>query len=613
MRVEVYECLPVKGSVPDVVGKRKQTSDIDRGGNIDLKCTMKGQAGIIINWYRNNDLIEESKSVKLKSKDVTNNRVQSTLSLYNVTINENGAKYECRGRYPGVSLLQYASFPVLLRVGVDQPPLQLPTITEDSVDINVPYRLANITVKYDFEYRAVNASKWEKKTRAPNPSHIYRIQELEPWTEYELKVTPIHRHDTGRTSRIIRFTTLQGVPDPPANVRTGHVNADNATIEWDKPSKYQVRGVIKRYIIKGIDDDNGDEIANEVVVHVDATSYPIKHLLPNRNYTVRVAIENGRKQSSFSSVSFTTRPEIPEPPTTSQPENQINLEKLNQMEIDDDNVVSVAIDVKNLTSKPKQLNPRNVSTTAEILKKIVNTNTKNSKVGDNILGTISNMLDIEDDVLEKSNSTSKFIKILEDFVKKGGTFSKNTRNIKIKILTKLDTRSGVLQQTFNNDSTILIPKEVLDKAKNKTMYFIYYKNGKLFKRKRLIKQICTDDGFTENVYEESTAVMSSGIPGQSVRNLSEKVIIKFHVADSKAVKASSSCVYWDFDAAGGAGDWSNKGCTRQRMYNNTIECACDHMTNFAALIVSTQFLNVKLSSKISSQCLFSEKALQDVY
>ena len=91
-------------------------------------------------------------------------------------------------------------------------------------------------------------------------------------------------------------------------MRTGHVNADNAMIEWDKPSKDQVRGVIKRYIIKVIDDDNGDEIASEVVVHADATSYPIKHLLPDSNYTVRVAIENGRKQSSFSSVSFTTRP-----------------------------------------------------------------------------------------------------------------------------------------------------------------------------------------------------------------------------------------------------------------------------------------------------------------
>jgi hypothetical protein len=110
----------------------------------------------------------------------------------------------------------------------------------------------------------------------------------------------------------------------------------------------------------------------------------------------------------------------------------------------------------------------------------------------------------------------------------------------------LDTRSGVLQLTFNNDSTILIPKEVLNKAKNKTMYFIYYKNGKLFKRKRLIKQICTDDGFTENVYEESTAVMSSGIPGQSVRNLSEKVIIKFHVADPKVwnIKFIEFLAHW---------------------------------------------------------------------
>jgi hypothetical protein len=100
-------------------------------------------------------------------------------------------------------------------------------------------------------------------------------------------------------------------------------------------------------------------------------------------------------------------------------------------------------------------------------------------------------------------------------------------------LENLDDRFATVEQTFNNDSTIVIPKEVLNKAKNKTMYFIYYKNGNLFKRKRLIKEICTDDGYTENVYEESTSVLSSGISGESVSNLSEKVIIKFHVADPK--------------------------------------------------------------------------------
>lgn len=70
-------------------------------------------------------------------------------------------------------------------------------------------------------------------------------------------------------------------------------------------------------------------------------------------------------------------------------------------------------------------------------------------------------------------------------------------------------------------------------AKNKTMYFIYYKNGNLFKGKRLVKQMCMNSGFTANVYKQSTAVMSTGIPGHTVKNLTQKVIIKFHVADPK--------------------------------------------------------------------------------
>lgn len=100
-------------------------------------------------------------------------------------------------------------------------------------------------------------------------------------------------------------------------------------------------------------------------------------------------------------------------------------------------------------------------------------------------------------------------------------------------MTKLDARNGVVKQTFNNDSTIIIPKEVVAMAKNKTMYFIYYKNGNLFKGKRLVKQMCMNSGFTANVYKQSTAVMSTGIPGHTVKNLTQKVIIKFHVADPK--------------------------------------------------------------------------------
>lgn len=97
---------------------------------------------------------------------------------------------------------------------------------------------------------------------------------------------------------------LNVVPDPPINVRTSQVNANNATIKWSAPSNNKIRGVIKRYAVKVIQ-DNGDEIENKFVV--DVTYCIVDYLLPNRNYNVSVAIENQRKQSLFSSVSFTTK------------------------------------------------------------------------------------------------------------------------------------------------------------------------------------------------------------------------------------------------------------------------------------------------------------------
>ena len=78
----------------------------------------------------------------------------------------------------------------------------------------------------------------------------------------------------------------------------------------------------------------------------------------------------------------------------------------------------------------------------------------------------------------------------------------------------------------------MIPKEVLEDAENKTMFFIYYKNGKFFQPKHLVKEICLN-GFTENVYQISTPVLSSSIAGTSVKNLSNRVIITFTVADPK--------------------------------------------------------------------------------
>ena len=94
------------------------------------------------------------------------------------------------------------------------------------------------------------------------------------------------------------------VPDRLENVRTSQVNTDNATITWNAPSKDQIRGIVKGYVIKVC--CHGDE--SDIQKIGVTTSYIVRHLLPRTNYTVEVALENERRQSPFNSVFFTTPP-----------------------------------------------------------------------------------------------------------------------------------------------------------------------------------------------------------------------------------------------------------------------------------------------------------------
>ena len=103
------------------------------------------------------------------------------------------------------------------------------------------------------------------------------------------------------------------VPDAPENVRIIQVNVNNATVTWNKPSKNQIRGVIKKYIVQvrmlKIKQSDEDELIYEKeVVEVASTSCPIFYLLPDKNYTVQVAIENEKNRGPFGYNSFTTPP-----------------------------------------------------------------------------------------------------------------------------------------------------------------------------------------------------------------------------------------------------------------------------------------------------------------
>jgi len=53
----------------------------------------------------------------------------------------------------------------------------------------------------------------------------------------------------------------------------------------------------------------------------------------------------------------------------------------------------------------------------------------------------------------------------------------------------------------------------------------------------------------------------------------------------QSMKTSLECVYWDFELS----RWSRDGCCLVKSSNGTAECLCNHLTNFALLVVS--FMN----------------------
>ncbi|XP_070557346.1 adhesion G-protein coupled receptor G2-like [Ptychodera flava] len=55
-------------------------------------------------------------------------------------------------------------------------------------------------------------------------------------------------------------------------------------------------------------------------------------------------------------------------------------------------------------------------------------------------------------------------------------------------------------------------------------------------------------------------------------------------AKSDEIINTSQCVFWDFDANDGYGDWSSNGCHFVGVEDGRVVCRCNHLTNFAVLM-----------------------------
>jgi hypothetical protein len=73
--------------------------------------------------------------------------------------------------------------------------------------------------------------------------------------------------------------------------------------------------------------------------------------------------------------------------------------------------------------------------------------------------------------------------------------------------------------------------------------------------------------------------------GDEVKNLTDPVVIEFKITN-KSYANNFSCVFWDFEANGGLGGWSENGCEKKLIGGDRARCSCSHLTHFGILVVS---------------------------
>lgn len=160
------------------------------------------------------------------------------------------------------------------------------------------------------------------------------------------------------------------------------------------------------------------------------------------------------------------------------------------------------------------------------------------------------------------------MKILDEYIDKGGQFSKSTSNIAVHTQLIKQTNSEVhlsvqatenkiaFNSTANSSSgenleskaSVTVPALVLNSTDNTTLIVVYYRTSKLFAPEYRKTEVCEDsftaekvsrvereppassytmENSTGNVVTESSPVLSASLRKKHVSNLTTPVVIKF--------------------------------------------------------------------------------------
>ncbi|PIK45185.1 hypothetical protein BSL78_17944 [Apostichopus japonicus] len=127
--------------------------------------------------------------------------------------------------------------------------------------------------------------------------------------------------------------------------------------------------------------------------------------------------------------------------------------------------------------------------------------------------------------------------------------------------------------------------ERITDQENLRAVFVVYRRPLLFMSRWLQEENGIGRVFDRSI---NTRVLSATVSnkGREITYLSGGILQqRFMPLETNGKIFNPVCVFWDFDADDGNGNWSSDGCTYQgRTRNGQILCQCDHLTNFAVLM-----------------------------
>ncbi|XP_041460133.1 uncharacterized protein LOC121411452 [Lytechinus variegatus] len=284
-----------------------------------------------------------------------------------------------------------------------------------------------------------------------------------------------------------------------------------------------------------------------------------------------------------------------------------------------DNVADIAESTSELTSSSESLTSDGVASVSRLLEDIAEARSPEPAVCGFVIETVQNILSASPDELAgaqtESGATSRAVASLEeqlfivDISASNGTYRRVEENLAVEVvelspetlrsgLSASLTVSGGSDKIAADDFKLLVGEEtdvddepdalldlppeigdVISAGDNVRCSFTTFADPALFQSPSL----AVNENSTGPYRTANSPVISATVGGSVINGLTQPVVVSFKPLNPNATNAT--CVFWDFEANNGTGDWSTEGC---RLSNTSTDsrpvCQCDHLTNFAVLM-----------------------------